>query len=358
MLSRRSLAAILAALTLIAGCTRAGAAPSGAPTLEPGALGPRPTLPPGMRLAATVSGQILDLAVDRVRGTVWVPVQSDDGTSNLLLEYSAAGEVGRWALPDFPYAGINLRLKVDESGTVWLKTQTLLVELDPASGLRSASITGVPTGALPAAADDSVMGGGTAITALGVSGGRAVISRRNVPYLAAYDRSLAQKPNIPLPATAMGATDIAVLPDGTMFVAADVPANDILVERPDGTTTTLDVSAGRLTPDGSRLLASDGSGLPTWVADDAPPEVVPGVPAPDAVTVDPRGGVTVAVEARLLRVDGGKTVSELDIPTWSVTSVQGMVMHNVPVVHVDFLATDANGLTWIADGHSLYTASL
>ena len=297
-----------------------------------------------------VPGQILDLAVDPVRGTVWVPVQSDDGTSNLLLEYASTGEVGRWALPDFPYAGINLRLKVDEAGTVWLKTQTLLVALDPASGLRSISITGVPTGALPAAADDSVMGGGTAITALGVSGGRA----DDLPPERAVPGGLRQVADAgaerPAARHRRRGHRHCVPPGRDDARGRRRPRQRSPGRRPGGATTTLDVSAGRLTPDGPRLLASDGSGLPTWVAADAPPEVVPGVPAPDAVTVDPRGGVTVEVEGRLLRVDGGKTVSELDIPTWSVTSVQGMVMHNVPVVQARFLATDANGLTWIADG--------
>lgn len=354
MLTGRKVAACLALVVSIGACGSQG----GVGTYFADGVGPAPTLPPGLTVAGRLPGEILDIAADPTRGTVWVPVQSDDGTSNVLTEWNARGEIGTWPLPAFPYAGVNLRIKVDAGGFVWLKVQQLVVRFDPTTDHASSiAVVDIPNNATGAAGNLNAPGGGVAITALGISGTAAMIARRNVPSLSAIGPTLSLAPMAVASSTIAGARDIASLPDGTLLIATDYPTDDILQVAPTGAMTTIDTSAGRLTTDGDRVLASDGSGSPAWIAPSGT-EAVAGIPAPDAVAPDPRGGLTAVVEGRIVRIVDGMVTDEVDIPRWSVATHAGPVLNNVPMIQPGVVVTDTVGVTWLAAGNLLVRVSL
>jgi hypothetical protein len=310
-------------------------------------------LPAGMAIAAQFGSVVIDdMAYDSGRNVLWIPLLGGVAGSNAnrLVAWSSAGQVGTWSLPDLN-GGVSFHVRVGSDGAVWIATAYEVLRFDPANDhLAQASLPG--------------LGGPARITAIGmVLGGGALIVRNDGADLTVLDASLKTVRTIAGPPGVIGSHDLAVTPDGTIYIASGGPGGDlgatVVALSPQGATlATYDVSADRLTVAGDRVLAGGGSSLSTWLKVGSPPETETGIPISGGMPVapDPRGGIDAVLGPRVMHVANGTVVSELDIPT-------GVCTHagygaGVPYFDVQLILTDAQAVSWMEAGDILVRVTL
>ncbi|HXX60569.1 MAG TPA: hypothetical protein VEI48_04705 [Candidatus Sulfotelmatobacter sp.] len=313
-----------------------------------------------MQLLKTWPGDILDMAYDPSSDAVWVPVVTQTGDGQSLTEWRDGTQVGSWPLPSFPFPGINLRIKVDVGGAVWISTADTMMRFDPASDeLASYAFSGDVIGGLPAATQD-VIGGGSAITGFALDGTDALVARNNVPYLTRLGPALTQTATIPLPAGYAGATDLAVTADHNIYLDLWESMGGVAILSPAGAALSFEPGNGeRLAVIDGQVLQSGVGGPPTWVTLGKGPATAAAIP-PDRMIVvgDPRGGLTVAVPTGVERVVDSTVVDRVSIPLTTVSTHAGGALGGVPLFQPTAIVTDSSGMTWLAAGTELFAVTL
>jgi len=166
-----------------------------------------------------------------------------------------SGETTRWKLPETTYQGVFAQVIVDDSGAVWVNDDGYrVVRFDPetqtmTSYLFALKVPGVDT-----------RNDGTWVSAIAADGDGVLVARNLVSFLVRLGPSLAITKTIELPTGIAGPTGLAIA-GGHVFISGEVPDAAVVRLSLDGNLEArFSVSAGRLSPMGDGVIATDLSG--------------------------------------------------------------------------------------------------
>ena len=307
-----------------------------------------------------------DLAYDQSHDAIWF-LGGDGGAPYVFRIDTTSGSADRWPLPTGSYVGVYVQVKTDAAGVVWIADDYQIVRFDPATHHATAHhfSMGVP-GALPGALTGSSPG--TWVSAIAPTDGGALVARHNVPWLTRLDDSLREVGKTPLPESAEGAQDLAVIGQ-TIFVERDehngvTPGVDILDLRGQR-LAPVPGPGGRLEVVGERVLRHGRDPYSNvdveWVEQDGTTELVG---TGSAAFADPRGGITLfrrlpGHDDALQRAVNGQVLSQvtykgelvqLNTCPMPIPASGASLAPSCPKAWVLFslsdLITDHNGVTW------------
>jgi hypothetical protein len=218
-----------------------------------------------------------DLTYDRLTDSLWLGTMRGDGPDFLYRIDATSSQVESWQLPETLHNGFLSEVEVAEDGGIWISYEYLLVRFDPETAAMATHR--FPTGGF---------GFGAWISGLGTAGDSVWVARNGLSTLALFDPTMHQTSRLELPASFIGAEDVAA--SGT----------DVYVVRPGR-----DDGQGNVSEWGVGIFSADG-GLEAFAAVQATRlEVIDGRVLARGGDSIPAGTAWVGVDGTVLAVEPG-----------------------------------------------------